>query len=158
MLLCGLGLVVVLLGSTIPQYLMGESAAAPEAAPAPVANEEAPPTISGMFGKLFAGTLVIVVLGCAASWAFAKKNRKVPPKDPNQPMELLGKLPVGRGMVYYVRIKNHRVIAAVDNTGFKSITQVNTLPIPETPPGPVAYTPQPAPTFLQVLNGTQGNG
>ncbi|MCX7665295.1 MAG: hypothetical protein N2112_07110 [Gemmataceae bacterium] len=156
LLLCGLGLMVILLGSALPQLFLAEPALPAEKV---VAAEQTPQTLSALFGKLFLGTLLIVGVGALASWYFAKKNRQVPKASANETMALLGKLPVGRGMVYYVRIKNHRVIAAVDNTGFRSLTQipVPVLPPPSTemPSQPAPYVPQTAPTFLEVLKQQQ---
>lgn len=157
LLLCGLGLIVILLGSALPQLFLAEPTRPAENA---ISAEQTPQTLSALFGKLFLGTLLIVGVGALASWYFAKQNRQIPEaSSSNETMALLGKLPVGRGMVYYVRIKNHRVIAAVDNTGFRSLTPV---PVPLLPPSnmeipsqPAPYIPQTAPTFLEVLKHQQ---
>ena len=128
------GLVVVLSGLFLPMLFPAASSVTPEQAAA-VAGPQPPviydgPSLATLMLRLLFG--IVTVSGLIVVTASVLKRRQRPrSKTPfaSKPVEILGTMVVGRGLLYHVKIGNHHLLAGADATGFRSLVQ---LPAPRT--------------------------
>ncbi len=92
--------------------------------PAPTtSNAENLPSIGAMLARLTAGTVVVLALCAGSTYWIARRHRgKVPPNV--GPMSIVGSMPIGRGVVYLVRVGDQRLLASADATGLRSLVQL----------------------------------
>ena len=143
--LIGAGVVVIILGFGLPQFL-SDAPAAPAASadgtPAPT-----PANLGVALLRLAAGLVVVCAL-CVVATRYANRKR---PQQPAGTMQILATLPLGpRCVVHLVRVGERRLLVGTDLGGVKSVVELpGATPEPEadttTEPGAIA---EPAPAVV----------
>lgn len=126
------GIIVVFAGLLLPQLFLNRPAMAPTP-DSPTINEG--PTLTAMLLRLLFGLMTTCGL-IVATVALLKRRQTAKPATtkttaPAQPIEVLGMLPVGRGLVYHVRIGENHLLASTDAFGFKQLLPLPPAPVPE---------------------------
>ena len=135
----GTGAFVVLTGLALPQLFVDTPAAqSPPTTPAseqkvirataPLKDEPraAEPSVGAMAGRLVFGTIFVLALGAGTTYLVARRMRAKPPAI-GGPLQVVGSMAVGRGMVYLVKAGDHRLLVGTDMTGLKSLVHLPAL-------------------------------
>ncbi|WP_020468450.1 hypothetical protein [Zavarzinella formosa] len=121
------GLFVMFAGLVLPKLFVNQpefSGGSPPLAglQPPVIDEG--PSLPAMLARLVFGLLIVSGLIVATVRFLKQRQLRPAAAEAKNPIEVLGFLPVGRGLVYHVKIGHHHLLAGTDAFGFKSLLQL----------------------------------
>lgn len=147
-LLCGIGLVVMVVGSALPRLIqlpsMRQSAQAEPAGAGPAGPVDVAPEVKATIERILVAASLLVLAGVGVAWVF-RRRRTAPAVVAPKLLSVAAAVPLPHGCcAVLMEVGDRRFLAGVDPSGIRSV-----IPLP-TPTAEPAANSDPGPALLEI--------